>query len=64
VSVEEEGKLIVQRLRRDYEDAAEFKERFGFDPVEDKQLKAATDMLRGVLAMAPAKKSAIASSAK
>jgi carboxyl-terminal processing protease len=64
VSVEEEGKLIVQRLRRDYEDAAEFKERFGFDPVEDKQLKAATDMLRGVLAMAPSKKSAIASSAK
>jgi carboxyl-terminal processing protease len=64
VSVEEEGKLIVQRLRRDYEDAAEFKERFGFDPVEDKQLRAATDMLRGVLAMAPAKQSAIASFAK
>lgn len=64
VSIEEEGKLIVQRLRRDYEDASEFKERFGFDPVEDKQLHAATDILRGVLAMAPGRQAAVASAAK
>jgi carboxyl-terminal processing protease len=63
VSVEDEGKLIVQRLRRDYEDAAEFNERFGFDPIEDKQLLAATDMLRGVLAMSPVRPSAVASAA-
>jgi hypothetical protein len=61
--VEDEGKLIVQRLRRDYEDAAEFNERFGFDPIEDKQLLAATDMLRGVLAMSPVRPSAVASAA-
>jgi carboxyl-terminal processing protease len=64
VSVEEEGKLIVQRLRRDYEDAAEFKERFGFDPIEDRQVRAATDVLRGVLAMTPARPSSIASAAQ
>jgi len=64
VSVEEEGKLILQRLRRDYADNAEFRERFGFDPVEDKQLIAATDILRGVLAMSPAKPGALATVAK
>jgi carboxyl-terminal processing protease len=63
VSVEEEGKLIVQRLRRDYGDTTEFKQRFGFDPVQDVQLLAATDMLRGVLAMSPARPSAVASAA-
>jgi carboxyl-terminal processing protease len=63
VSVEEEGKLLVQRLRRDYGDTAEFKQRFGFDPVQDVQLLAATDMLRGVLAMSPARPSAVASAA-
>lgn len=63
VSVEDEGKLIVQRLRRDFENPAEFKKRFGFDPIEDKQLRAAEDVLRGVLAMSPPKPSAIASAA-
>lgn len=64
VSVEEEGKLIVQRLRRDYAGSAEFKERFGFDPVEDKQLRLATEMMRGVLAVSPAKPDVVASAAK
>ena len=53
VSVEDEGKLIVQRLRRDYGDGAAFRERFGFDHIEDRQLNVAKDMLRGVLAMSP-----------
>ncbi len=64
VSVEEEGKLIVQRLRRDYGDSAEFRERFGFDPVVDRQLIAATDMMRGVLAVSPPRPGAVASAAK
>jgi len=53
ISIDDEGKLIVQRLRRDYRDSAGFKERFGFEPIEDKQLRAAEDVLRGVLAMTP-----------
>lgn len=45
---EEDGKLARQRSRADITDPAEFKERFGFDPVEDRQLKAAIDVLKGV----------------
>ena len=64
VSVDDEGKLIVQRLRRDYGDGEEFKERFGFERIEDRQLDVAKDMLRGVLAMSPrAHTGAIASAA-
>jgi carboxyl-terminal processing protease len=39
----------LQRARRDVSDPAEFKERFGFAPIEDRQLQAAIDVLRGIM---------------
>lgn len=45
---EEDGKLSRQRSRSDITDAKEFKERFGFEPIEDRQLQAAVDVLKGV----------------
>jgi carboxyl-terminal processing protease len=47
---EEDNKLRLQRSRNDVKDAAEFKERFGFDRIEDRQLNAALDVLKGVAA--------------
>ena len=43
---EEDGKVRVQRARDDLEDPAEFKLRFGFEPIEDRQLQTARDVLR------------------
>ena len=37
-----------QRSRPDLTDAAEFKARFGFEPIADRQLQAALDVLKGV----------------
>lgn len=54
VSVEDDGKLALQRARNDFASAADFKERFGFEPIPDRQLEAAIDVLHGVLAFAPA----------
>ncbi|MDB6127861.1 MAG: carboxyl-terminal protease [Verrucomicrobia bacterium] len=48
MSAEEDSKLRLQRLRSDVTDAREFKERFGFAPIEDRQLQAALDVLKGV----------------
>lgn len=45
---EEDNKLRLQRLREDVTNPAEFKERFGFTPIEDRQLQAAIDVLKGV----------------
>ncbi len=45
---EEDSKLRLQRLRSDVADPREFKERFGFTPIEDRQLQAALDVLKGV----------------
>ncbi len=45
---EEDRKLRRQRDRPDITDAKEFKERFGFEPIEDRQLRAALDVLKGV----------------
>lgn len=45
---EEDSKLARQRNRADITDPKEFNERFGFDPVEDRQLQAALDVLKGV----------------
>jgi carboxyl-terminal processing protease len=45
---EEDNKLRVQRARTDITDPGEFEERFGFIPVEDRQLRAAVDVLKGV----------------
>lgn len=48
VSAEEDSKLHVQRTRADVKDPKEFKERFGFTPIEDRQLRAGLDVLRGI----------------
>ncbi len=44
----EDGKVRLQRARDDIKDPEEFKERFGFEPVVDRQLEAALDVLRAV----------------
>lgn len=45
---EEDNKLARQRSRSDLTDPKEFKVRFGFDPIIDRQLQAALDVLKGV----------------
>ncbi|MEO6244269.1 MAG: S41 family peptidase [Opitutaceae bacterium] len=45
---EEDNKLARQRSRPDIADPATFKERFGFDPVVDRQLDTAVAMLKSV----------------
>jgi carboxyl-terminal processing protease len=45
---EEDSKLRLQHLRSDVTDPKEFKERFGFAPIEDRQLQAALDVLKGI----------------
>lgn len=44
---EEDGKVRLQRLRDDITDPVEFRERFGFEPLEDRQLRAAIAVLEG-----------------
>jgi carboxyl-terminal processing protease len=46
---EDDQNIRLQRARRDVKDPTEFKERFGFTPIEDRQLQAAVDVLRGIL---------------
>jgi carboxyl-terminal processing protease len=48
LSAEEDSKLRVQRTRSDVTDPADFKARFDFDPIQDRQLQAALDVLKGV----------------
>ena len=45
---DEDDKLSRQHARPDLAEAKEFKERFGFEPIEDRQLEAALDVLKGV----------------
>ena len=45
---EEDTKLARQRARPDITDPKEFRERFGFEPVVDRQLETAIAMLKGV----------------
>lgn len=45
---EEDTRLARQRARPDITDPAEFKERFGFEPVADRQLETALAVLKGV----------------
>ena len=45
---EEDSQLRVQLLRTDVADAKEFKERFGFTPIRDRQLETALDILKGI----------------
>jgi C-terminal peptidase (prc) len=47
LSEDEASKLTVQLARTDVSDPHEFKERFGFEPIEDRQLEAALQVLRG-----------------
>ncbi len=58
VSADDDRKLGIQRLREDLGDAAEFKARFGFEPIPDRQLEAAVDVLRGLLVFPAATASA------
>lgn len=44
---EEDNRLRIQRLRHDIRDPAEFEQRFGFAPIEDRQLQTALAVLRG-----------------
>jgi len=46
---EDDQNVRLQRARHDVNDPAEFKERFGFAPIEDRQLQAALDVLRGIM---------------
>lgn len=48
LTADEDSKLRVQQTRDDIADPTAFKERFGFTPIEDRQLNAALDVLRGV----------------
>jgi carboxyl-terminal processing protease len=45
---QEDENVRLQRDRPDMTDPAQFKERFGMEPVADRQLQAAVDVLRGV----------------
>ena len=45
---DEDSKLAMQSDRADLADPKKFKERFGFEPVRDRQLEAACDVLKGV----------------
>lgn len=48
MSPEEDQNIRLQRARRDVEDPAAFKERFGFAPADDRQLQAALDILKSI----------------
>jgi carboxyl-terminal processing protease len=46
MTADEDAKLARQRSRTDITDPKEFKARFGFEPVEDRQLEVARDVLK------------------
>jgi carboxyl-terminal processing protease len=48
---DEDSKLRLQRARSDVVAPKEFEERFAFTPIEDRQLQAAVDVLKGVTAL-------------
>lgn len=47
---EEDARIRLQRNRNDVNDPAEFQERFGFAPVEDRQWITALEVMQGLLA--------------
>ncbi|MBI5425542.1 MAG: S41 family peptidase [Opitutae bacterium] len=53
MSADDEARLRIQQSRNDLAGETEFKERFGFAPVEDTQRTAAEEVLRGVLVARP-----------
>jgi carboxyl-terminal processing protease len=48
MTADEDSKLRVQQTRDDISDPGEFRERFGFTPIVDRQLDAALDVLHGI----------------
>jgi carboxyl-terminal processing protease len=48
VSLEDEARLHLQRLRSDLTNPKDFATRFGFEPIEDRPLQTACDVLKGV----------------
>lgn len=48
MTADEDNKLDLQRSRSELTAPKQFKDRFGFEPVQDRQLQAAIDVLRGV----------------
>jgi carboxyl-terminal processing protease len=57
VSAEDDRKLSIQRLRGDFASAEEFKARYDFEPIPDRQLEAALDVLHGTLVFGAAENS-------
>lgn len=51
MTAEEDSKLRVQHTRDDIASPEAFKARFGFEPIEDRQLSVALDVLKGVKAL-------------
>ncbi|MDD3180626.1 MAG: S41 family peptidase [Opitutaceae bacterium] len=51
ISPDDEAKLRLQQSRTDLLAPAEFADRFGFQPITDRQLQAACEVLAGVLAL-------------
>jgi carboxyl-terminal processing protease len=60
VSLEDEAKLRLQRLRHDLTDPKEFAARFGFEPIADAPLQTAVDVLKGVELFAARSRPAVA----
>ncbi len=56
MSADDESKIRLQEARPDLNAPAEFADRFGFQPIEDTQLRAAEEVLTGVLAARTTKK--------
>jgi carboxyl-terminal processing protease len=48
MTADEDRRLDMQASRPELTDPRDFRERFGFDPVPDRQLEAALDVLRAV----------------
>ena len=56
ISEDDESKLRLQQSRVEIGDTADFSQRFGFAPIEDVQLRAAEEVLTGLLAVHNVKK--------
>ncbi len=60
---EDDQNVRLQRARHDMTDPVEFKERFGFAPIEDRQLQGAKDVLLGIMILDTRKAEPAAASA-
>ncbi len=50
MSPEEDRQLRIQHVRSDVQNAVDFKERFGFEPIQDRQLDTALEVIQGLRA--------------